>query len=214
MSELPARTRTDFVEALRTLNDILDIEVVAAPLLEHYEALRRWNPRTGLVSARAGEDPIARHYLESLCLLRLVGPDELAGSALLDIGSGAGFPGLILALACPGLSVTLVERRQKKAAFLGAVIGDKAAASGVSVIDAPLLSFLSHPSSPKVDFVTLRAVHLHRQLWRKLFERLPSSARIALWAGPRTPIPGGLELSGQLALPASRERQLLLFERA
>ena len=57
---------------------------------------------------------LIKHFLDSLAVLPYLDPE----GPLLDVGSGGGFPGLVLKLACPGLPVTLVEARSRKVGFL------------------------------------------------------------------------------------------------
>src|SRR3970040_314440 len=73
-------------------------------LLAYLELLIRWNSKINLVGPASNEECVTRHFGESLFLQRWV---DLNGS-LLDIGSGAGFPGLALKIVCPGLEVTLL----------------------------------------------------------------------------------------------------------
>jgi len=75
--------------------------------------LRRWNRRINLISRADEPDVWPRHVLDSLQLLPLIGQAERA----VDLGSGAGFPGLVLAVAS-GIPFDLVEADQRKAAFL------------------------------------------------------------------------------------------------
>lgn len=79
------------------------------------DLLAKWNRSVNLVSARSVEDLWHRHVLDSLQLLPLLPGVE---GDLLDLGSGAGFPGIVLAAAAPRLAVTLVESDKRKAAFL------------------------------------------------------------------------------------------------
>jgi 16S rRNA (guanine527-N7)-methyltransferase len=83
-------------------------------LREFVDLLLRWNRRVNLVGARSGEDIWQRHVVDSLQLLPLLPP---ASRALLDIGSGGGFPGFVLA-AATGWPVDLVESDKRRAAFL------------------------------------------------------------------------------------------------
>lgn len=73
------------------------------------------NEVQNLVSRKTGIRDLDRHIEDSLQLDRMV---DIAGKSLIDIGSGAGFPALILALNHPGLAVTLVESDAKKSGFL------------------------------------------------------------------------------------------------
>jgi 16S rRNA (guanine527-N7)-methyltransferase len=75
----------------------------------------RWNARTSLTSIRNQEEIISRHFVESIASAAAV-PENVR--TLLDFGSGAGFPGIPIALCRPEISVTLAESQNKKAAFL------------------------------------------------------------------------------------------------
>jgi 16S rRNA (guanine527-N7)-methyltransferase len=80
----------------------------------YLETLRRWNEVCGLVGPRESERLVPRHVLPSLALAGRLPPE----ASLLDVGSGAGFPGLVIALRRPQRRVVLVERNGKKARFL------------------------------------------------------------------------------------------------
>ena len=83
-------------------------------LARYLELLLRWNRVVGLTSARTVDEVVRRHVAESLlCAAALPACD-----ALLDLGSGAGFPGIPVQLARPELRVTLAEANGRKAAFL------------------------------------------------------------------------------------------------
>ena len=79
--------------------------------------LRRWQRVTNLVGPRALEELWARHFADSLQLASLSDAVEWA-----DIGSGAGFPGLVIAIARPDLRMTLIESDGRKCAFLRHVV--------------------------------------------------------------------------------------------
>jgi 16S rRNA (guanine527-N7)-methyltransferase len=81
--------------------------------------LIKWNKRMNLISRGDERRVIERHLLDSLCLLSV--ERNLSGKRLLDVGSGAGFPGLVLAMWEPNLETFLVESRSKRIAFLKAV---------------------------------------------------------------------------------------------
>jgi 16S rRNA (guanine527-N7)-methyltransferase len=84
-----------------------------AALEQHYELLLKWNKVLNLTRIERLEDAIERHYRESLFLAARLDSGRVA-----DVGSGAGFPGLVVAVARPELSVTLIESHQRKAVFL------------------------------------------------------------------------------------------------
>jgi len=81
--------------------------------------LQKWNAKTNLTAIRDEEGILSRHFLESILCARLL-PEDV--SRLLDFGSGAGFPGIPIALLHPHISVTLAESQNKKAAFLREVL--------------------------------------------------------------------------------------------
>jgi 16S rRNA (guanine527-N7)-methyltransferase len=92
------------------------VDAATAARFEAYLALlQRWNAKINLTAIRDQEGILARHFVESIACARAL-PAGIA--SLLDYGSGAGFPGIPIALCRPGIAVTLAERQAKKAAFL------------------------------------------------------------------------------------------------
>jgi 16S rRNA (guanine527-N7)-methyltransferase len=92
---------------------------LAASIEERFNAylslIVRWNARTSLTAIRDEEEIVSRHFVESIASAIAV-PEGVR--TLLDFGSGAGFPGIPIALCRPEISVTLAESQNKKAAFL------------------------------------------------------------------------------------------------
>ena len=80
----------------------------------YLDALLRWNTHIKLTSVTAPADVVEKHVLDSLAVVPALG----SARELVDIGSGAGFPGLVVAAVRPEIRVTVVESIQKKAAFL------------------------------------------------------------------------------------------------
>ena len=118
-----------------------------ARLVEHYSVLVRWNERINLTRVT---DPVAaarRHYGEAAFLHREL-PDA---ESFVDVGSGAGFPGVPVALLRPATAMTLVESTQKKGAFLREVSQDLA---NVSVFDGRVGAWTG-----SADWALMRAVN-------------------------------------------------------
>ena len=114
----------------------------------YLELILRWNARTNLTAVREPEGIIQRHFLESIACARML-PVGIA--TLLDFGSGAGFPGIPIALCRPEISVTLAESQGKKAAFLQEAVRELE-------LKARVFAGRAETLSEKFDCVTLRAV--------------------------------------------------------
>lgn len=96
----------------------LGVELTAArarQLLSHLALLEQWNRRFNLTAVRGLDDMVVRHLLDSLSIAPFV-----RGHSLIDIGSGAGFPGLPLAVVEPRRRVTLLDSRARRVEFLRA----------------------------------------------------------------------------------------------
>ena len=87
---------------------------LATPLLAYLALLARWNATYNLTAIREPRDMVAKHLLDSLAMQ----PFVRGLRTLADLGTGPGLPGIPLAIATPGLQVTLVESNGKKARFL------------------------------------------------------------------------------------------------
>ena len=92
---------------------------LAEKLHIYLELLREWNSRMDLTAVLDDEETVDRHFIDSLTVLKTGLVTE--ASSLIDVGTGAGFPGLVLAMAKPGLRVTLLDAQQKRLGFLQAV---------------------------------------------------------------------------------------------
>lgn len=86
----------------------------AAQMARHALQVLAWNRVTNLTSVTEPAAMACNHYLDSLAAAAFIPP----AAALLDIGSGAGFPGIPLHLVCPGLETTLIDASRKKVSFL------------------------------------------------------------------------------------------------
>jgi 16S rRNA (guanine527-N7)-methyltransferase len=108
---LPAAARNDLDAGLQALR--LD-PALAEPLARYLALLLRWNAAYNLTAIRDPREMVTKHLLDSLAMA----PFVASVSTLADLGTGAGLPGIPLAIAVPGLRVTLVESNGKKARFM------------------------------------------------------------------------------------------------
>lgn len=128
----------------------LDVCVDAQERLLRYVALiAKWNRVHNLTAIRDLDDMVSEHLLDSLAVLPHVRPNTV-----LDIGSGAGLPGVPLAIAHPGLQVTVLDSNRKKCAFLQQAVIELALAN-VTVACARAESYRA---SKPFDTVVSRAV--------------------------------------------------------
>jgi 16S rRNA (guanine527-N7)-methyltransferase len=119
-------------------------------LSTYIDLLLKWNARTNLTAIRDPEEIVRRHFGESLFAARHLTPGT---RTVLDFGSGAGFPGLPIALLHPDIQVTLAESQNKKATFLREAVRTLNLKTEVwpSRVE-------SMPPARQFDAVTLRAV--------------------------------------------------------
>lgn len=100
---------------LRAWIQLTDAQI--AELYVHYQLLDRWNEKMNLTSLKPGVELVIRHYCESLFFGAHL-PNAETTANIADIGSGAGFPGVPIAVIRPNWLVTLIESNQRKAVFL------------------------------------------------------------------------------------------------
>lgn len=124
-------------------------------LLTYLSELTRWNRKVNLTAIRQEGGIVVKHFLDSLTPLTFLSPSQ--GARWIDIGSGAGFPGLVLKIARPDLKMTLVEAAQRKVTFLHHIIGTLGLA-GISVVHDRLEHLTGSNWEGRFDLLTTRAV--------------------------------------------------------
>lgn len=151
-----------------------------------------WNERLGLVSLKGPDDLAVKHLLDSLAPWKI-----LAGfgfSSLADLGSGAGFPGIPLALAFPSARTVLVERMERRAGFLESTL------LALGRTDVTVLQRTFEEVKDQFDLVTFRAfTPLEPKVVKKMKRILAPGGRIAAYKGRREVIDAELATLGALA---------------
>jgi len=137
----------------------------------YIDLLLRWNARINLTSVRQPEAIATRHFGESLFAARHLFPQPGSPASLIDIGSGAGFPGIPIKLWAPQLHLTLIESNHKKVAFL------RQLARTLTLTDINIVPARAEAhTGPLADVVTLRAVE-------HFSSALPTAARLVAPGG-------------------------------
>jgi 16S rRNA (guanine527-N7)-methyltransferase len=141
----------------------------------YLDLLLKWNAKVNLTAVREAEAIVARHFGESFFAADRLAPQP--GDTVIDLGSGAGFPGLPLAMSAPAVQVTLIESNSKKAAFLNEVI------SALQLKNAKVFSRRAETYPDQADLVTMRAVEKFEKALPAALKMVREGGRIALMIG-------------------------------
>ena len=182
-------------------------------LLQYLALLEKWNQTYNLTAIRDSGKMVSGHLLDCLAVI-----PYLTGSRMLDAGSGAGFPGIPVAVARPDIQVALLDSSQKKAAFLRQAVADLQLKNATVVCErveawhaaekfdfiisrafaeiAQFITLTKHLLAPRGMFAAMKGVYPFEEI-----ERLPPDFRVRQVHAFAVP---GLE----------SERHLVLIERA
>lgn len=174
---------------------------------KYLDLLLKWNAKTNLTAVRDAEAIVARHFGESFFAAARIAPAP--GETVIDLGSGAGFPGLPLAMVAPAVQVTLIESNGKKVAFLNEVI------FALQLKNAKVFSQRAETYPDQADLVTMRAVEKFEKALPAALEMVREGGRIALMIGDsqlsmaRT-LAGGVTWNDPIPVPGGHSRVLAL----
>lgn len=142
-----------FILELKKLNiDVTDEKI--NQLDKYYELLIEWNEKINLTAITEKEQVYLKHFYDSLTLSKII--DLNKDLTLCDIGTGAGFPGLVLKIFYPNLKVTLVDALNKRINFLKLVIAELNL-KDIEVVHSRMEDYTNNHVE-KFDIVTARAV--------------------------------------------------------
>lgn len=165
-------------------------------LSDYLDLLVRWNSKTNLTSIRDPEEMVVRHFGESL----FIATHLPTCKTLLDLGSGAGFPGLPIQIFLPDLTVTLAESQNKKATFLREVVRHLGLRTEVWADRAENM-----PPLRRFDAIVLRAVDNPLKALELARRRVSSTGVVMLLTS------GGERKNNSIPLPNSSSSQLQFF---
>jgi 16S rRNA (guanine527-N7)-methyltransferase len=166
---------------LRPFAELEEAQLVSISI--YIDLLLKWNARVNLTAVRNPDEIVTRHFGESLFAARTLMPPALEKQrqarqqTVVDLGSGAGFPGLPFAMFVPTAQVTLIESNHKKAAFLNEVI------SALGVKNAKVFSQRAEEYPGKADLVTMRAVEQFEKALATAIGLVAEHGRVALMIG-------------------------------
>lgn len=175
----------------------------------HFALLKEWNESMSLVSPKSLETAFATHYLDSIYLSAFAARYETG--PVYDLGTGAGFPGLVHAIRYPDRDITLFEKQMKKQTFLTAAV------TQLELSNVRLLGAI--PDTKFGGLFLARAVFQREHLFRFFRVHLKAGARLVTSVGGKAelgPVPGFFlkEDQTEYTLPldcGSRKAELLKF---
>jgi len=174
----------------------------------YIELLLRWNRSISLTTVTDIDEILRFHFGESLFALPMI---PVQKSRLADVGSGAGFPGLPLAIASQELQVTLIESDARKFAFLNEVIRSLGLLNAIALRNR--MEDIKKIETG-LDVVTSRALGQFDSLLRWSRVHLRSNGRIVFWIGEhdaqRISSDGGFIWRPPIAIPDSMHRVILI----
>ena len=142
-------TNSEFIEELKKLN-IIPTEQELSLLEKYYDLLIEENNKTNLTRITEKEEVYLKHFYDSLTITKIVDLNRV--HSLCDVGTGAGFPGIVLKIFYPNLKVILIDAREKKVIFLNKVIKE------LNLKDIEAIHIRAEEYHNKFDVVTARAV--------------------------------------------------------
>ena len=176
----------------------------------YIDILMRWNRKLNLTAVREPEAIVARHFGESLFAAQHLFRNGNADCSVVDVGSGAGFPGIPLKIFAPTIHLTLIESNHKKVIFLREVL------RAVETTNAEVFAGRAEEFPPgPADVVTLRAVERFALILPVTAGILRLGGRLALLVGSsQVPITGSVlpefEWYTAIPIPGSKERVLII----
>lgn len=174
----------------------------------YIDLLLAWNKKISLTTVTEPSEIVKFHFGESLFAIKGGHVEE---SRLADVGSGAGFPGLPLAMVRPELEVTLIESNSKKATFLAEVV--RSLDIDNALVERGRMQDLGEAIG-NFDFVTARALGGYEELAAWAQDRLRTPGKLILWVGDEDAAKisriAGWDWNAPLIVPNSRNRVLLI----
>ena len=163
-------------KGLKELSLVLSEDQLRA-FMTYLSELKRWNKAYNLTALKTDEDIVIKHFLDSLLYLRAIPEGEIS---VMDVGSGAGFPGIPIKIMRPETEMHLLEPSRKKAGFLRHVIR-MFGLEGIEVVEKRI----EDVGLLMVDVAVTRALFDIKEFAEKAFSHLNKGGRLVVSKGPR-----------------------------
>lgn len=146
-------TKDEFIKECKKLNVIITDELYSK-FERYFELLIEWNSKFNMTAILEKEDVFLLHFYDSICLIKSCDLNKV--NSLCDFGTGAGFPGMVIAILYGNVNVTLIESNNKKCSFLN-FVKDELNLKNVTIINTRIEEYGIH-NRECFDIVTCRAV--------------------------------------------------------
>ena len=202
---------TEKIRARLEQNGILFTETLPEKLNIYFALLQEWTSKIDLTAVTDEEEMLDKHFIDSLTVLKTGLIHENTG--LIDVGTGAGFPGLVLSIARPDLQVTLLDSQQKRLLFLEKT-AEETKTQTITIVHARAEDGARKPElRERFDYAIARALAPTNVLCEYLLPYVKVDGYALCWKGPA--LKDELEcgrraahlLGGRLEMPISCEVQ-------
>lgn len=163
--------------------------------------LKKWNKAINLTAIHDDQEVLVKHFIDSVAGVKVI--ENMDKCELLDIGAGAGFPGLPLKFVLPQIELELLEPSEKKGAFLRYVAGSLGLRD-VTVVPSKLEQYSRRPTRRLFDYIVVRAFKIDES-GQMVADLLKPAGKVILYRAER--VPRGFSLGG-LALVQEVEYEL------
>ncbi|MCR5567236.1 MAG: 16S rRNA (guanine(527)-N(7))-methyltransferase RsmG [Clostridiales bacterium] len=195
------------IRAALERNGIPFPEELPEKLNTYFVLLQEWNSKIDLTAVTDEDEMLDKHFIDSLTVLKAGLIQNNA--SLIDVGTGAGFPGLVLAMARPDLQVTLLDSQQKRLLFLEKT-AEATGTENITVIHARAEDGARKPQlRERFDYAAARALAPANVLCEYLLPYVKVDGYALCWKGPalRDELESGRRaahlLGGRLEMPVS-----------
>lgn len=142
-------TKDEFIDALKELNIFL-LEEQLLQFDKFYKLLIEWNEKINLTRITEEKEVYLKHFYDSLTISKVI--DLTKVETLCDVGTGAGFPGIVLKIVYPNLKITLIDSLLKRVNYLNSIINE------LNLENIKAIHLRGEDYKEKFDVVTARAV--------------------------------------------------------